>query len=332
MATVVRTSSVPVGSRVAFWTECVSEAFVSLDCRAAGGHEDIQGELFVQSLGSLDLARVRATAQSVHRTPGSIGSSGEDFFLVGVQTAGSCIVTQEGRSAVIENGAFALYDTTRPYSLQLTDHFEQLVLRMPRRALEAHLPEAEKLTALAVGADPGAAQILVKTVRMLADDIEFFTPSAALAVSHGLEHLIVAGLGGLTSALSDSDSPSRIKLIQRYIMDNIRDDSLNIAAIAEQLHLSPSSVHRAFALQGQTVMGWVWQQRLEGIRQELLAGSHKGTLTELSQAWGFSDSAHFSRAFRRQFGQPPSSLLRPQNNRYRLPELRTGWSVAVGES
>jgi AraC-like DNA-binding protein len=305
---------------------------VSLDCRAAGGHEDIQGELFVQSLGSLDLARVRATAQSVHRTPGSIGSSGEDFFLVGVQTAGSCIVTQEGRSAVIENGAFALYDTTRPYSLQLTDHFEQLVLRMPRRALEAHLPEAEKLTALAVGADPGAAQILVKTVRMLADDIEFFTPSAALAVSHGLEHLIVAGLGGLTSALSDSDSPSRIKLIQRYIMDNIRDDSLNIAAIAEQLHLSPSSVHRAFALQGQTVMGWVWQQRLEGIRQELLAGSHKGTLTELSQAWGFSDSAHFSRAFRRQFGQPPSSLLRPQNNRYRLPELRTGWSVAVGES
>ena len=311
MATVVRTSSVPVRSRVAFWTESVSEAFVSLDCRATGGNEDIQGELSVQSLGSLDLARVRATAQSVHRTPGSIRSSGEDFFLVGIQTMGSCIVTQAGRSAVIENGAFALYDTTQPYSLQLTDHFEQIVLRVPRRGLEAHLPEAAGLTALAVGAGPGAAKILVRTVRMLADDVEFLTPSAALAVSHGLEHLIVAGLGGLTSGLPDSDSRSRRNLIQRYIMDNLRDDSLNIAAIAEHVHLSPSSIHRTFALEGQTVMGWVWQQRLEEIRQELLTGSHKGTLTELSHSWGFSDSAHFSRAFRRQFGQPPSLLHRP---------------------
>jgi hypothetical protein len=149
MATIVRTSTVPVRSRVAFWTQSVSEAFVTLDCRAAGGHEDIQGELSVQSLGSLDFARVHATAQSVHRTHGTMGSSGEDFFLVGIQTAGSCVVTQAGRSAVIENGAFALYDTTRPYSLQLTDDFEQLVLRMPRHELEAHLPEAEGLTALA---------------------------------------------------------------------------------------------------------------------------------------------------------------------------------------
>jgi AraC-like DNA-binding protein len=311
MAMVVRTSSVPARNRVSFWTESVSEAFVSLDCRADAGREDIEGELSVQSLGSLGVATVRATAQSVHRTPASIAASAEDFYLVGVQTAGSCIVTQAGRSAVIENGAFALYDTTRPYSLQLTDHFEQIVLRMPRQGLDRHLPGAEGLTALAVNADPGAAQILVNTVKMLAADIGFLTPSAALSVSHGMEHLIVAGLGGLSSRLPQNDGPSRRKLVQRYILDNLRDDSLSIATIAEQLHLSPSSVHRAFALYGQTVMGWVWQQRLEGIRQELLSGSHKGTLTELSRSWGFSDSAHFSRAFRRQFGHPPSTLLHP---------------------
>lgn len=314
MAKVIRTSSVPARTRVAFWTESVSEAFVSLDCKAGGGHKDIQGELSVQSLASLALARVRATAQTVTRTSASINSSHEDFYLVGIQTAGSCVVTQAGRSATIEDGAFALYDTARPYSLQLTDHFEQLVLRLPREALEAHLPRAERLTARAVDADPGAAQILVKTVKMLADDIEFLTPAAALAVSHGLEHLIVAGIGGLTRAHADDDSSFRKEIIQRHILGNLRDDALSIATISQQLHLSPSSIHRSFALQGQTVMGWVWRQRLEGIRQELLVGSHKGTLSQLAHAWGFTDSAHFSRAFRRQYGQPPSSLQRPPSS------------------
>ncbi|MDI2036466.1 helix-turn-helix domain-containing protein [Paenarthrobacter nitroguajacolicus] len=311
MARIVRTSSIPARNRVAFWTESVSEAFVSLECKAGAGHEDIQGELSVQSLASLDLARVRASAQAVHRTSANIRSSQEDFYLVGVQTQGSCVVTQAGRSAVIADGAFALYDTSRPYSLELTDRFEQLVLRLPRAAFETHLPGAEGLTAQAVIASPGAARILVNTVKMLADDIEFLTPAAALAVSHGLEHLIVAGLRGLTSDAADDSSTLRKEIIQRYIMDNLRDDSLSIANISQQLHLSPSSIHRSFALQGQTVMGWVWRQRLEGIRRELLAGSHKGTLSQLAYSWGFSDSAHFSRAFRRQYGQAPSSLQRP---------------------
>jgi AraC-like DNA-binding protein len=75
--------------------------------------------------------------------------------------------------------------------------------------------------------------------------------------------------------------------------------------------LSPSSIHRAFAADGETVMGWVWQQRLTRIRESLLSGKHHGTLTDLFVTWGFSDPAHFSRAFRQRFGHAPSDLLRP---------------------
>ena len=311
MAKVVSTAAVSARNSVSFWTETVSDTFVDLECRSGGGRESIDGELSVRSLASLDLARVRASAQSVHRTPAGIAASSDDYYLVGLQTKGSCLVTQGGRSAAIKNGAFALYDTTRPYSLLLTDDFEQLVIRLPRAALERHLPEAARLTALGVNADPGAARLLVNTVKFLASDIDVLSPDVALSVSHGVEHLIVAGLGGLAGSIPDADRFSRRKLVQNHILENLRDESLSITSIADQLHLSPSSIHRAFAADGETVMSWVWQQRLDRIRETLLSGKHGGTLTDLFVAWGFSDPAHFSRAFRQRYGHAPSELLGP---------------------
>ena len=313
MAKVVSTAAVSARNRVSFWTETVSDTFVDLECRAEDGRESIDGEIAVQSLASLDLARVRASAQSVHRTPAAIESSPDDYYLVGVQTKGACLVTQDGRSAAIQNGDFALYDTTRPYSLLLTDHFEQLVIRLPRAALERHLPEAARLTALAVNADSGASGLLVNTVRFLASDVDMLPPSVALSVSQGVEHLIVAGLGGITQGVQDAQRFSRRKLIQSHILKNLGDESLSVQSISRELHLSPSSIHRAFAADGETVMGWVWRQRLDRIRETLLSGKHNGTLTDLFGAWGFSNPAHFSRAFRQRYGHAPSELLRAKS-------------------
>ena len=311
MAKVVSTAAVSPRNSVSFWTESVSDTFVDLECRAGDGRESIDGEIVVQSLASLDLARVRASAQSVHRTPAAIRASSDDYYLVGMQTEGAYLVTQDGRSAAIHDGGFALYDTTRPYSLLLTDHFEQLVIRLPRAALERHLPEAAGLTALAVNADPVAARLMVNTIQFLANDIDALSPDIALSVSQGVEHLIVAGLGGIARGVPDVHRFSRRKLIQTHILQNLGDESLSIKSIASELHLSPSSIHRAFAADGETVMGWVWQQRLNRIRESLLSGKHHGTLTDLFVTWGFSDPAHFSRAFRQRFGHAPSDLLRP---------------------
>lgn len=311
MVKVVSTAAVSARNSVSFWTDNVSDIFVDLECRAGEGRESIDGEIAVQSLASLDLARVRASAQSVHRTPAAIEASSDDYYLVGVQTEGACLVTQDGRSAGIHHGGFALYDTTRPYSLLLTDEFEQLVIRLPRAALERHLPEADRLTALPVNADPGAARLLVSTVQFLANNIEALPPDVALSVSQGVEHLIVAGLGGLAHSVPDAHRFSRRKLIQTHILENLGDESLSITSIAAELHLSPSSIHRAFAADGETVMGWVWEQRLNRIRETLLSGKHDGTLRDLFVTWGFSDPAHFSRAFRHRYGHAPSELRRP---------------------
>jgi AraC-like DNA-binding protein len=262
-------------------------------------------------LASLDVARARATPQLVVRTPDGIVGAPDDYFLVSVHTKGRCLVRQDGRAAMLENMGFVLFDTSRPYELQTSD-FEQFVVRMPKATLLRHLPTAESLTALAVDGEAGAGPLVHSAIRSLAHDVGMLSPEAGLAVAHGIEHLLIAGLSTLMPGPDRSAAASkrsRLALIQQYIRENIRDENLGIASISSALHLSPSSIHRTFAAGKMTAMGWIWQQRLEGIHQELSQGiGPERTLTQIARAWGFSDSAHFSRAFRRRYGYPPSSL------------------------
>ena len=80
-----------------------------------------------------------ATAQIVRRTPAKIARASEDYFLVSIQTEGRGVVSQDGRDAVLAPGDFALYDSTRPYTLTFDGPFQQIVLMLPGKTL-AHRP------------------------------------------------------------------------------------------------------------------------------------------------------------------------------------------------
>jgi AraC-like DNA-binding protein len=54
-------------------------------------------------------------------------------------------------------------------------------------------------------------------------------------------------------------------------------------------------------------MQWVLEQRLQASRSEL-AGRGTRPVAEVAWTWGFASPAHFSRTFRRRFGQPPSAV------------------------
>jgi AraC-like DNA-binding protein len=96
--------------------------------------------------------------------------------------------------------------------------------------------------------------------------------------------------------------------IQACILDNLGSPELSLQWLAQQHHVSPRTVTRAFARRNQTPMGLVWQLRLQASRQALLQGRYS-SVTEAAFAHGFSDAAHFSRAFRKAFGCTPRSLL-----------------------
>ncbi len=65
------------------------------------------------------------------------------------------------------------------------------------------------------------------------------------------------------------------------------------------------SLHRAFASQSTSVMGYVRERRLERARSELMTTSL--TIHEIAARWHFSDDSHFIKAYKKKFGELPGN-------------------------
>ena len=144
------TAAVEPSQRLAYWVDMVCDTYVELECDPSEGAAGIEGEIAADTLATLRLSRVTATAQHVRRTAAKVAASSDDYFLVSIQTEGLSMVSQDGRDARLAPGDFALYDSTRPYELRFEGPFQQFVLMLPGPTLRT-APRAP-LTAVAVSA------------------------------------------------------------------------------------------------------------------------------------------------------------------------------------
>lgn len=303
MARLLTTDAVDARERLAYWNEAVSDAYVRLDTTAPGA--DVVGDIRVDSLATLELSRVTATAQHVRRTPSLIATAAEDYFLVSIQTRGTGVLDQDGRTAVLHPGDFALYDSTRPYDLRFADAFQQYVLMLPGPTLRSQLRAPADVTARRVRGSRGAGHLMIEMIRTLAADVGVLEPAAAVAVARSVEHIVVAGLSSLVpdAPVPEPELAARREQIKACARARLRDPGLTVAAIAAQLHASVSTLHRAFAGEPCSIAEWIWGERLDGVRADLCdpALRHR-TISDLAFSWGFVDASHFSRAFRARFG------------------------------
>ncbi|WP_232660372.1 helix-turn-helix domain-containing protein [Pseudonocardia sp. TRM90224] len=308
MPRLLTTDEVDARDRLAYWNEAVSDAYVRLTCDAPDS--DVVGDINVDSLATLELSRVTATAQLVRRTPALIAQAAEDYFLVSIQTAGVGRITQDGRTAVLQPGDFALYDSTRPYELRFDSDFQQYVLMLPGPTLRSQLRGTSRLTARGVHGTSGAGHLMIEMIRTLASDITVLEPAAAAAVAQSVEHIVVAGLSSLADhAAPEPSLAARREQVKAVARARLRDPGLTVATIAAQLHTSVSTLHRAFAGEPSSITEWIWAKRLDAVRADLCdpALRHR-TISDLAFSWGFVDASHFSRAFRARFGCAPRAV------------------------
>ncbi|WP_082519479.1 helix-turn-helix domain-containing protein [Variovorax sp. Root411] len=315
MSQIFSTAGLPSRERTAFWTDLVCGTYVDLECEPAASKDIVEGEILAFTFSNLQLSRVTATAQTVRRTPTKIARSNEDFFLVSVQTSGDGLVSQDGREAFLRPGDFALYDSTRPYVLSFSGNMQQYVLRFPGPLLRGSLRDAERLTATPIHGDKGTGYLLQSMIRTLATDIGALTNASAAAVADGVMSLLIAGLSELPAAQArpaSSLAALHRQQIRQAVQLHLREPGFGVAALANVLRVSPSTLQRAWSGESCSLHEFIWTCRLEGAKRELVQPAMRSrSVSEIAYFWGFNDAAHFSRTFRARYGLAPRDVRPP---------------------
>lgn len=294
----------PPHLRLDYWRTVVSETFVGLECDEAP-NAPMAGSVTCAEAGNVLVSHVHTVAQTVRRTPHLIRRDGAEVFLVSVQLSGEGVISQDGREARLRPGDFALYDSTRPYALNFSDPFDQMVLHMPRSTLERRIGGARGLTARRIGAEPGAASATRAFLSALGPALAAADAQTSAQLGEAALDLAAIALselaGGDVISLNDAAEGLRARA-KAEMSFRLGDASFTTVDLAASLRVSPRRLQEVFAQAGETPMKWLWERRLSLAAERLRDPSWAGaSITEIAFRSGFSDAAQFSRRFRARF-------------------------------
>jgi AraC-like DNA-binding protein len=319
MSTLIRTDDVASADRRDYLQEITAATWVPMECRAERGG-DYRGVFRASGLGAMQVVVMDVMPISVHRTPKLIEQEDPDLLkMILVCGEGSTVVTQDGRQARLSAAEFALYDTRRPYQVDCgvdgDESVRLLTFMFPPSLLPLSRSRLPGLTAMRIPATSGLGDLTSQFLLHLASNVDHYSPSEAARLSTAALEVLATRLARELEIGNWSTPEARrhalLTAVQGFIQQHLGDAALSPRAIAAAHHISLRSLQQLFHDEGLTVAGWIRQRRLEQCRRDLADPALASRpVAAIAAAWGFTNAADFSRAFRAVHGMPPAEYRR----------------------
>jgi len=245
------------------------------------------------------LIRITRSSHDIRKDP-------RDYFMLWLALGGRTAFAQGGREAQIGPGDLMLHDQTQPFSLKFGRQSHAVMITIPRPLLVSRMPAAAQLTAYKVAAKTKFGGLAGSVVQHLVCLEDSANPEVVARVGASAMDLV---LTAIESELTGHTGPvplqdRRLARVKRYMLANLHDPELDLETIAERLSVATRTLNRLFAREGTTPIRWLWRQRLTAA-YKALAERRINRVTDAAFSFGFSDVAHFSRAFKSVFGLSP---------------------------
>jgi AraC-like DNA-binding protein len=210
-------------------------------------------------------------------------------------------------------GDIAYGPTGRQATLAMETWCRLMFVRAPRVALDHRLIAVRGLKIGRLQAASGLAHILSSLLRATAEALPEMTVDQLRPVELGLTEFLAAALAEKMRGEAPAGgviSP-HLHRISQTIETLLPDSELSLRRLADKCGVSPRYIQKLFAAAGDTFGHYLRTRRLERCRMDLSSPlSSSLSISEICFRWGFNDSAHFSRAFRNQYGQSPREYRR----------------------
>ncbi|WP_066812509.1 helix-turn-helix domain-containing protein [Sphingomonas asaccharolytica] len=253
-------------------------------------------------LGTMVISEQWFDAVTFDRTPAHVAAHGSDHYSVVVLNEGECTFHLPEGGRTMGPGRVSLSDFKMPERVDTTAQ-HSISIQIARPVLDQVVPPVAALGPLP---DSPEMQLFISFCRTLVEMLPTMKTSNALRMAGIVRDLLAAALNNLPPR-TDNLPDSRIReRVVRYIAAQPMG-SVKVAALCEKLHMTRSSLFRAFRRDG-GVLAYDRRRRLHTLHRALTDPSEHRSLAELGFLHGFEDKAHLSRLFRKTFGYSASEL------------------------
>lgn len=263
----------------------------------------VQTKLFIGDIqqvnyGGLAVAHIQTNASRVSRT--KIHSDDGQYCFLILQKQGTMAINQHNHQIVLKSGDMALLDSASCFDMLPQGVIAQMSVHIPRTLIEKNITQKNYFGKLSQTTLSG---------RMLRTMLQQMTgqDTASWGTSDDGDALQSAMVSLMKPALTVQDElaiPLKM-MAERHIMASLHDRHLSPTYLAQQLKISLRQLYRLFDEHG-GVAHYIITMRLNKSLQDLTeTASDKMSITEIAHKWGFYDSAHYARVFKKYFGTSP---------------------------
>jgi AraC family transcriptional activator of tynA and feaB len=312
METVFSTDRVHHRDRFDYWHEIACRDIVRHDCQPRCA-ATFQAAIQKGALGGIELISFENSPMDVIHDRRHIAQAEAEEIFVCRQLHGELLIEQDGCEATLTPGCLALLDPLRDYRARFTE-CRLLVLKLPRRALEARTGKIRQFTARVLKPVEPESKLVSSFVGMLPTYAGQLRAETESVLEKQTIELIAAALrSGVAGEQRELSSASSLVMmnVRAAIESKLNDPRLDSAGVAEKAGVSVRYANAVLAKQGTSIMRLVQERRLIRCRVALADPSQgKRTISEIAYGWGFSDMTHFARKFKAAYGMSPSDFRR----------------------
>jgi len=270
----------------------------------------LRASIRAYNLGELIVAATSFDAQCYSRDRRRIASDGLDHYLVQLYPRGGLVGSAHKKDLALRAGDLQILDLSQP----LMTHNESsatVSIVIPRDSLDDAIGWRANLHGLVLRREAVFGGLMGDYLSSVVRRAEILTTEEAPLVSRSLVEMIAGCFHPTAENLARANSQiaaATVRRIKRFIVANLESPELSVEAICGRFRISRAYLYEIFApLDG--VAKYIQDQRLIRAFRELRASELRHLrIGNIALDLGFSSEAHFSRAFRRAFGQSPHEV------------------------
>ncbi|PZT92637.1 MAG: hypothetical protein DI630_28060 [Gordonia sp. (in: high G+C Gram-positive bacteria)] len=218
--------------------------------------------------------------------------------------SGTELIGQDDSTTLLRKGDLLLWNCERPARFTVGNLVEKRLMVVPTGLLTAVGSSRLVESGLIVRRRSPATELLDHFLESLLVAGEDLGSTAVCTVRNAALELLVGSLHPSDGGGGPAPSMALRPAIEDWIDHHLPDTVITPASVAAAHAVSVRTVHRMFAETGDTLGSVVRLRRLMRARRELECTHH--SITAIASRWGYSDSSHFTRTFKHQFGMSPT--------------------------